>query len=75
MLGCIPIVWHSALNPLYEGLPAVVVQDARVITPDALAQWEARLRGYSKGFRWDRLYAFYWLQLIEDDRQRWPAGA
>ncbi len=42
-LGNIPIVKRSSLDPLYEGLPAVIVDDWREITADALLRWHAEL--------------------------------
>lgn len=50
----------------------MVVQDPRVITPAALAEWDAKLRspkGKAAGYRWQKLFAFYWLGLIEEDRR------
>ena len=42
-LGNIPIVKRSSLDPLYEGLPVVIVDDWREITADALLRWHAKL--------------------------------
>lgn len=70
LLGCIPVVWHSPLNPLYQGLPVVVIQEPQVLTPRALAEWDATLHSQEDGdYRFEKLYAFYWLGLIEEDRK------
>lgn len=39
VLGCCVIVMCSSLDPLYEGLPVVIVDDYREITPDKLNEW------------------------------------
>ena len=39
VLGCIVIVKKSALDPLYKGLPVVIVQDWSEITKENLAKW------------------------------------
>ena len=70
MLGCIPVAWHSSLNPLYHHLPVVVIQDPRVLTSSALSQWDRHLRlDRTEEFHWDKLFAFHWLGLIEKDRR------
>ena len=46
-LGCIVIVKSSALNPLYAGLPVVIVQDWSEVTEANLEMW---LEKYSDAF-------------------------
>jgi hypothetical protein len=41
VLGNIVIVKRSSLDPLYQGLPVVIVQDWREITADNLRRWHA----------------------------------
>ncbi len=38
-LGCIVIVKRSALDPLYEGLPVVIVDDWREVTRENMQRW------------------------------------
>ena len=42
VLGNIVIVKRSSLDPLYEGLPVVIVDDWREITRDNLRRWHAQ---------------------------------
>ncbi|HLB09127.1 MAG TPA: hypothetical protein VK617_06315 [Gemmatimonadaceae bacterium] len=64
-LGNIPIVKRSSLDPLYEGLPVVIVDDWREITADALRSWHAQL-----GATWvgagvqERLSNNYWIARV-----------
>lgn len=39
ILGCIVIVKTSPLNPLYKGLPVVIVKDWSEVTEENLAKW------------------------------------
>lgn len=41
VLGNIPIVKHSSLDDLYDGLPVVIVSDWEEITADNLQRWHA----------------------------------
>jgi hypothetical protein len=45
VLGHIPIVRTSSLDPLYEGLPVAIVQRWQDITHEALADWHSRFAG------------------------------
>ena len=61
-LGNIPIVIRSSLDPLYEGLPVVIVDDWREITADALRSWHAELGAtcFEAGVQ-ERLSNGYWI--------------
>jgi hypothetical protein len=43
LLGSIPIVRSSALDPLYAGLPVVIVREWAEVTCARLAGWRERL--------------------------------
>jgi hypothetical protein len=61
-MGAIPIVKTSALDPLYEGLPVLIVNDWTEITEEFLHEkWEEMNR---KEYHLEKLYADYWLALI-----------
>lgn len=62
VLGSIPIVKRSSLDPLYEGLPVVIVDDWREITAPALRRWheQHRLRFDSIDVQ-ERLTNRYWI--------------
>lgn len=65
LCGAIVIVKRSPLDPLYRGLPVVIVDDWREITPAALAAWAGR---YGDSFDRTRLHqvlsADYWWEEI-----------
>jgi hypothetical protein len=64
-LGCIVIVKTSFLDPLYEGLPVVIVQDWSEITEENLQKW---LTEYGDVFHnnamRERLTHKYWMDKI-----------
>jgi hypothetical protein len=63
VLGNIVIVKRSSLDPLYEGLPVVIVDDWREIEPNNLRRWHA---AHAADFRreqvLERLTNRYWLE-------------
>lgn len=64
-LGCIVIVKKSALDPLYEGLPVVIVQDWREITKENLDKWFDLYRDASENPEYrKRLTNAFWIDKI-----------
>ncbi len=63
VLGNIVIVKRSSLDPLYDGLPVVIVDDWREITTENLRAWHARYseRFAEAGVR-ERLTNRYWIE-------------
>lgn len=62
VLGNIPIVKRSSIDPLYEGLPVVIVEDWREITPENLKRWLAHHEGaFARPEVQHRLTNDYWL--------------
>lgn len=63
VLGNIVIVKRSSLDPLYEGLPVVIVDDWREISADNLKRWHAE---HAPAFRrpevTERLTNRYWIE-------------
>jgi len=63
VLGNIVIVKRSSLDPLYQGLPVVIVDDWREITRENLRRWHAL---HSRAFRepkvQERLTNRYWIE-------------
>lgn len=72
ILGCIVIVKTSPLDPLYEELPVVIVNDWSEITEENLAFWLAK---YSDAFTnpsyREKLSAAYWLKKVSDKQRDW----
>lgn len=66
ILGCIVIVKTSPLDPLYEGLPVVIINDWSEITSENLEKWLIRFQDASTlpAYR-ERLTNAYWLKKIQ----------
>lgn len=64
-LGCIVIVKSSSLDPLYEGLPVVIVRDWSEITDENLSRWLERYADAFMNPRYrEKLTNRYWLERI-----------
>lgn len=62
VLGNIPIVKRSSLDPLYEGLPVVILDDWREITPENLKRWHAEHQNaFDRPEVLERLTGRYWI--------------
>jgi len=62
ILGCIVIVRSSPLDPLYEGLPVVIVKDWSEITPANLDRWLAQFGdAFTNPSYREKLTNRYWL--------------
>ena len=63
LMGCYPIVKHSTLHPLFEGLPVVYVNKWEEVTEEFLLEKYKELR--STNWKVDKLYAHYWFNKIK----------
>jgi hypothetical protein len=63
LLKSYPIVKSSTLNPLYEDLPVVIIDDWNKVTPEFLERKYAEFA--NKEFKWEKLYMPYWLEQIQ----------
>ena len=77
VLGNIVIVKRSSLDPMYEGLPVVIVEDWREITSDNLRRWHAE---HSSAFGTpaveERLTNRYWIaRMRKIVAERMPVSA
>ena len=70
VLHTIPIVEHTFLDPIYEGLPIVIVEDWREINESFLNQKYEEL----KDLKWDKAYFDYWKDLILKTKKRLKQG-
>jgi hypothetical protein len=59
-LKCYPVVLSSSLDPLYEGLPVVIVNSWDEVTESFLKEKQKELD--SKSFAFERAYFPYWLE-------------
>jgi hypothetical protein len=67
-MGSYPIVKSSSLDPLYEGLPVLVVQDWAEVTESYLKEKYEEMRGRSYDF--SKLSMEYWEKLIDSYRSK-----
>ena len=65
-LGCIPVVKTSPLDPLYDGLPVLIVNDWSDVTVYLLTNTITKFKRITeeKGFRYERLQLKYWTSKI-----------
>lgn len=62
LMGSFPVVKSSTLNPLYEDLPVVIIDDWSQVTEEFLnKKYEELLH---KEYTWEKLYAPYWFEKI-----------
>jgi len=67
LLGCIPILKSSGLDPLFEGLPVLLVKDWSDLTKDRLVQFliQHSLKSYQK----EKLKLSYWVEQFRQKAQ------
>jgi hypothetical protein len=67
VLGCIVIVKTSTLDPLYEGLPVVIIRDWSEITKENLDRWLAQYHdAFENPTYREKLTNAYWLSKIQE---------
>lgn len=72
LVGSIPIVHTSQLDPLYADLPVVIVQDWEEINEEFLEQKYKEFT--AKKFNIEKLFMEYWWKKIESVRQEFLVG-
>lgn len=72
-MGCYPIVLSSTLDPLYEGLPVVVVCSWEEVTEEFLQKKRGEFTKGKWNFR--KLYMPYWLKKIKLLSSKSKSGA
>lgn len=63
LFGAIPIMKHSTIDPIFEGLPVLLVNEWSEVTEELLQKTYDRMENQS--FKKDRMFAEYWLNKIE----------
>ncbi|HEY2811259.1 MAG TPA: hypothetical protein VGJ00_07735 [Rhabdochlamydiaceae bacterium] len=61
-MGCYPVVKHSTLDSLYEGLPVVCVNDWNEVTLEFLLEKQSEFS--AKSWAFEKLYARYWFNKV-----------
>jgi hypothetical protein len=64
VLGCIPVVKTSPLDPLYAGLPVLIVQDWSRVTKTLLTETIAQFK--NKTFQMEKLKLAHWVNQIRN---------
>ena len=64
LVGSIPVVHSSTLNPLYEGLPVIIVENWEEVTEEFLEKKYQEIK--DKHYNKDKLFLPYWVNLIKD---------
>lgn len=68
LMGCYPVVPSSTLNPLYEDLPVVIVDNWEDVTMEYLQGWHQKLK--SREWSREKLYAPYWFAKVRAIQER-----
>ncbi len=64
LMGAIPVLKHSILDPMYEGMPVVLVNDWSEVTEAFLEKKYEEIQ--TQAFKEERIFAGYWLNLIKE---------
>jgi len=70
LVGCIPIVRSSKLDPLYARLPVLIVSEWRDVTPTLLRNFYAKVSSTRALYDYNRLFADYWIGNIRMHQER-----
>jgi len=68
MLGCVPILKHSILDPMFEDLPVILIDDWTEVTEQFLEQKVMEIT--HKSYKMEKAYADYWIKLIKSYQRR-----
>jgi hypothetical protein len=68
LFGCYPVLKSTTLDPLFDDLPVVIVQDWAEVTPEFLQERYRELR--SRTWSRDKLYSPYWFQKVHEIQER-----
>ena len=74
LVGTIPIIEHSHMDMMYAGLPVLLIDDWKCITPEFLEDKYEEIT--SKSYSQEKLTMEYWIARIDGVRKKyWPASA
>lgn len=68
LMGAIPVVKHSPLDVLFEGLPVIFVNEWSEVTQEFLMQEYHKLQG--RTFQVKKLYVEYWINHIRETQRK-----
>jgi len=66
-LGCIPIMKHCPLDPLYEDLPVILIDNWDEVTSEFLQRKmiEFKEKHLNHEFKYEKLHKHYWVKLLQ----------
>lgn len=67
LMGSIPIVQESSLDPLYEDLPVLIIKDWEEITEEMLRNKYKAIS--SKEYKTEKIYIKYWIDFIHSFKE------
>ena len=67
-MGAIPILTHSNMDPVLEGLPILIIDDWNQLTQEFLEQKYEEI--FQQSFHWKKMYFTYWKSLIESYKNK-----
>lgn len=71
-MGAIPIIRRSEIQPMYDDMPIMVVNNWTDVTRQSLEAFKSRLNLSSDGVPWrPKIWARYWIERFENDRKNY----
>jgi hypothetical protein len=67
ILGCIPIVRSSGMNPLFDDLPVLIINDWKEVTKELLETTVGNFK--NRSFNYEKLKLSYWQMKINSYKQ------
>ncbi len=67
-MGCIPVVTNSLIDPIFQDLPVLIIDDWHKVTKEFLEEKQKSMS--SMQFNTEKLYADYWFNLIKSYQQK-----
>jgi hypothetical protein len=67
LMGCIPIVKSSSIDPLFVDLPVLIVDDWSMVTEEYLNKKFTEMR--KKTFKMEKIYIPYWISKIQSFKE------
>ncbi len=65
LVGCIPIVPHSPLDPMFEQLPVWLIHSWEEVTDEAVALKAKEMVARVDEYDWDKVYVSGWIKAMD----------
>ena len=74
IMGAVPIVLESKLQPLYENMPVMVVKNWSDVTRESLNEFRSKLNMSADGVPWrPKIWLRYWIEEIYKIRSKFES--